>query len=365
MYKENNKNKNRFFIAYNFILWVSLMAIWGCQTNENPPVPDTEKLQGLFVINEGRWQQNDASISFFNPEADYAAEHYLFSRVNGVRLGDVAHSAVREADTLFVVVNNSRLIYKILLPSLRLLGQVALPSSASPRQFLRIGPRKAYVNSLLDGTVYVIDPVSMQLLPTRIAVENWMEEQQLVAGKVWISCGNYAYPDRNDKIAIIDPQTDRLEGYLTMPIENPGPLLRLPDGRLIVGLRGNYIDTNSGLAVVDPAGRRIDTLIRLSGYLYGMHELPDGIWLFNDSTVTRFDPRSFTVKYNYITREQLGAGARDWLYGAYWDVRRRQYYICNAENAAVAGSVVVLDEERRRVRSLRAGVLPKIVIAYP
>jgi DNA-binding beta-propeller fold protein YncE len=351
-------------IYYSLLLLLGI-GTWGCQQTETPPAPDTSGLRGLFVLNEGRWQQNDASISFFNPEADYAAEHYLFSRVNGVRLGDVAHSAVREADTLFVVVNNSRLVYKILLPSLRLLGQVALPASASPREFLRLGPRKAYINSLLDGTIYVIDPTTMELLPTRIAVENWMESMQKLEGKVWISCGNYAYPNRNNKLAMVDPQTDRLEGYLELPIENPGPMLTLPDGRLLVGLRGNYIDTNSGLAVVDPQARRVDTLIRLAGSLYGMNALPDGIWLFNDSTVTRFDPQTFGVRYQYLTREQLGAGARDWLYGAYWDAGRQQYYVCNAENAAVAGSVVVLDAQRRRIRSLRAGVLPKQVIVYP
>lgn len=348
----------------SLLLAAACALLAACSGSEKEPQPANVQ-GGVFVVNEGRWQQNDASISHFDPDQDYLAQQHLFSRVNGERLGDVAHYACREADTLFIVMNNSRLIYKALLPSLRILGRVALPSSASPRKWLRLGPRKAYVNSLLDGTVYVIDPVDMRLLPQRIAVENWMEDLALAGGKVWASCGNYAYPDRNDKLAVIDPETDRLEGYLTTPIENPGPLLPLPDGRLAVGLRGNYLDTGSGIAVVDPAARRIDTLVRLTGYIYGMHQLPGAFWLFNDSAITRFDPQSFAVRYNYINRETLGAAPRDWLYGAAYDPTRRLYYVCNAGNGALAGSVIALDDSLRRLRVIPAGVLPKQLIVYP
>ena len=352
-------------LGYGLLLFACVL-LSSC-ADKPPPEPTGDAFRGIFILNEGRWQQNDASMDFYDPENGYHAERYLFSRVNGERLGDVAHSATLEGDTMFVVVNNSQLVYKIQLPSLQIIGRTQLPPSASPRRWLRLGPRKAYVNSLLDGKIYLIDPVTMNLMPQTIAVENWMEDMVKHAGRVWVSCGNYDYgnSERNNRLAIIDPETNQLEGYMELPVENPGHLLGLPDGRLLVSLRGNYVESGSALAVIDPTSRAIDTLILFSGNHYGVFQVPDGIWLTSDSAITRLDPQSLSLQYNFLSRERLGARPTDNLYGINYDTRRQQYYICNAGFFATEGSVIVLNERLERVQGLPAGIGPKQVLVWP
>ena len=46
---------------------------------------------GVFILCEGQFQATNASLSFYYPQPDSVSNH-IFSRVNGVPLGDVANS---------------------------------------------------------------------------------------------------------------------------------------------------------------------------------------------------------------------------------------------------------------------------------
>ena len=75
----------------------------------NPDPQEPTKVlvgKGVFVLNEGTYTFANASLSFYDPEADTSANQ-LFYKVNGAPIGDVAQSLALINDQLYIVVNNS------------------------------------------------------------------------------------------------------------------------------------------------------------------------------------------------------------------------------------------------------------------
>ena len=97
----------------NLVLLALLAAtLFSCKPDK-PVNPNVYNLgSGVFVLNEGNFQFSNASLSFFDPQADTVCNN-LFYKVNNAPLGDVAQSLAMADGKLYIVVNNSNLIYKV------------------------------------------------------------------------------------------------------------------------------------------------------------------------------------------------------------------------------------------------------------
>ncbi|MCX7607149.1 MAG: hypothetical protein N2170_07805 [Bacteroidia bacterium] len=348
-----------------WVFWF-LFGFYALLSCVRKPKPEDSKPQpsytGLYVLNEGQWTLSNASLDVWSSAGTYYED--VYRAVNGHPLGDVANHWLREADTLWIVLNASRLLRRIRLPSLREEYTLAFPASASPREFLRISSSKAYVNSLTDGTVYRLDPTVGRLTPPHIPIENFAESMLLWEGKVWITCGNYAYPARNDKLACIDPISDTVQFYLTLPRENPGPLVALPNGEILVGCRGNYADLKGMLVHVDPRTGSLTRAVDLLTSVYRLQRYGEEIYMLTDSGVSRYDWRRGEVDYAFFSRGRLGVPPHELIYGFHYDSLTGTWLIANAKAGGVRGELLVLQQgEEKRV--FRAGVFPSRILRYP
>jgi len=344
--------------------WFALTGIFGgCVKKPTPteasPLP---AYRGLYLLNEGQWTLSNASLDVLAPDGTYYEDAYR--SVNKQPLGDVANAWWRSGDTLWIVLNGSRLLRCLSLPSLREIYTVSFPPSASPREFLKVSPERAYVNSLLDGTVYRLDPRTGQLLPPHIPIENYAESMIKLAGEVWISCGNYAYPHRNNKLAYLDPERDSVLGYLTLPEENPGPLLPLPNGELLVGCRGNYADRPGMLVHIEPTQRLIVRTVPLQGSVYRLALYNDQVYFLGDSGISRYDWRTGQIDYRFLTRSQLGLPNYHLIYGFFYDSLSESWIVLNAKAGGVRGEAIFVGPEGIRKR-LTVGVFPSKILRYP
>ena len=99
--------KNRLFLL------MALSALMFSCKPDKPVNPSEFNIgSGLLVLNEGNFQYSNASLSFYDIQADTVCNN-LFYKVNDAPLGDVAESMALVDGKLYIVVNNSNYIYKV------------------------------------------------------------------------------------------------------------------------------------------------------------------------------------------------------------------------------------------------------------
>ncbi len=344
------------------LLGISLLFLFSCRDKNKPQPPNLpEEFRGIFVLNEGQWTYNNASLTFYDGNQ---ARQNVFREVNNESLGDVANSVFLDKDTLYIIVNNSKILYKLQMPQLKLLKKLTFPQSASPRTMVKTAPDQAYVNSMLDNSVYIVN-LSEMTISGKITIENFSEDMIKLGDKVYVSCGNYAYPQKNNKIAKIDIATNSVEGYLTLPLENPGDLEIIDDTTFSVVCRGNYqTPKKSMLCFVNTKTFSVADSLVFNAYSFDGFVRDSLMFLINDEGISRINLRNKTVTMNFISKQDLGMQTNDLLYAFYYDSFSDKYYVVNAKYGGTNGVCYVLDNNFVKTKEFETGVFGGTIFSY-
>ncbi|NQU33117.1 MAG: YncE family protein, partial [Bacteroidetes bacterium] len=116
---------------------------------------------GIFILNEGNYLVANSSLSYYYPN-NSLIQKSLFYKANNVPLGDVAQSLTIRNNSVYVVINNSGLIYGINKNTLEFEGKIN--GLISPREMIFIDDNKAYVSDLYSSSVMIIDPVVYEII---------------------------------------------------------------------------------------------------------------------------------------------------------------------------------------------------------
>lgn len=159
--------------------------------------------RGVVICNEGNFMYGNASMSYYTP-ADGRVENEVFIRANDMRLGDVAHSMTFADSVLYVVVNNSGVVYAINPATFTLQGM--LTGVNSPRYIHLIAPDKGYITDLYDSRINIFDPRTMRLTghiptPSHPSTECMVGHDD----KVFVACWS-----GDNTILTIDTATDTI-----------------------------------------------------------------------------------------------------------------------------------------------------------
>jgi YVTN family beta-propeller protein len=144
------------------------LSLYACKKEEptNPPItgnPDTGFLHGVYVLNEGSFGGNNASIGYINENNTITQD--LYYEINQVSLGDVLQSFTVIGNRGYAVLNNSQKVVVIDMHSFEHISEIS--SLSYPRQIEGIGNYKALLtNGSMDGEVKVIDLTSNTVTST-------------------------------------------------------------------------------------------------------------------------------------------------------------------------------------------------------
>lgn len=347
------------------VLLAALLTLAACKSDDdgsdrNPDV--SGQYYGVFVLNEGTWRANKASLNYYDEQNGWQNTPYVVSKVNGESLGDVANHATFVNDKMYIVVNNSLLVYQVQMPTLKITGRTAFPEGSSPRQFVQVNDSTAYVSSMLDGKVYIIDTRTMAFRPPHIEVENCPYQMARTGDMVFLALGSYPNVGENNKVAVIDVNTHSVVKYIEMPIANTTQVCEL-NGKIWAASLGDYYTTGCCVARIDPATLEIDSMVYPTGYIYGMDPANGKIYLNSDSAVSRLDPSTLEIEYNFLTTEDLGMVAGDLIGGAEYDPLGNEYYVIK-QRRDQNGECLVFNSAFEQVRSLETGLFPTSVLFY-
>ncbi len=200
-----------------------------------------------FVLNEGSYGNNDASITYFNWRTDEPYSTDLFYAQNGTTIGDTGQDLIEDNDNLYLAVYGSNYIAKlngvgteiarVSLAGHSHLGQVRY--LAADDGYLYATTYGGYVAKVNTRTMEIVDSVKVGDNPEQIIVED---------GNIY--CVNSGWGADN-RLSIINERTFTLTEHVNI-FYNPESIVETDDYIAIQGYGGSdYTNYPYPVAVFD------------------------------------------------------------------------------------------------------------------
>jgi DNA-binding beta-propeller fold protein YncE len=193
--------------------------------------------KGVFILNEGTFTYANASLSFYDFDKN-EVENNLFFRVNDAPVGDVGQSLTKIGNDLYIVVNNSRYIYKVNAKTIKYKEKIE--GFNSPRYMLQVSDNKAYVSDIESPGFWKMDLSTNAL--TFIQYGSATEAMVKVGNEVFMSnWSNYYVPTGSNKsVQVIDCEADTLVATIEVAQE-PNSMVVDKNNHIWVSCSGGYM----------------------------------------------------------------------------------------------------------------------------
>ena len=240
---------------FNIFILGLLLTFVSCN-GDDPVTPKEHNIaKGLFVLNEGMFTNANSSLTFYDPETD-TVENNLFYRVNLSPLGDVANSMMMDETGMYIVVNNSKYIYKVDPKTMKY--QSKLDGFVLPRYMFSIDRNKAYVSDQGLTGLWIVNPETMQKTGF-IELGNTTEKMVRVGDEVIVTnWSNYYQPETsNSTIQFVNVETDELVDEIMVTAE-PNSIVLDKNNNIWVLCSGGYMPPSEpALFCINPVTREI------------------------------------------------------------------------------------------------------------
>ena len=369
------------------LIGLAVMAslLFSCKP-DNPVNPSGFSIgSGVFVLNEGDYQFSNASLTFYDPEADTVSNN-LFYKVNNAPLGDVAESMALADGKLYIVVNNSNLIYKVDANTIvcDTTNPFKLTDFYSPREMFIVAPNKAYVSDIMGTNLWIVNPQEMTHTGS-IAMGNTTEKMLQVGNELYVSNWSYYYVNANahesyNTVQVVDLNNDVKVADIevgkepnTMVVDKYGHVWVLCEGRSwdeSVDDEGMPYGENPTLWEIDPRLRSATCRYEFKGPYEDDDEIKgvattlksnlagDQFYMIYNDEVRRFDLATMTLSETFrITPEPQGL-----FYNMAVDPRTGDLYVADAKNYMKNGTVYRYSFDGVLLASFEAGIIPSAML---
>jgi hypothetical protein len=229
---------------------LSILA-WSC--NQSDPAPKGDYIQGVFVINEGNFSQNNGAISYFVREQN-TSEADVFSKVNGTALkgGVQGYAAVGEKG-LILVDNSAAGLDKVEIVNsntFKTEASIGAPDIENPREVVIGSNNIAYVScwgtnadyKFKTGYIAVID-LTTNKVTRKIDIAQGPENLVLNAGKLFVGTTSFG---TGKTLYVINTGTNVIEKPVALDAA-PNPIGIDANGKLWVnaGIKALKLNADS------------------------------------------------------------------------------------------------------------------------
>ena len=352
------------------LLLLALLAVtlFACKPDQpvNPRALDLGS--GVFVLNEGTFQVSNGSLSFYDIEADTVGNH-LFYRVNDAPLGDVAQSLAMVDGKLYIVVNNSNLIYKVDARTMvcDTTKPFKLTDFYSPREMFFVTPEKAYVSDIIGTNLWIVNPKDMSQTGT-IAMGKTTEKMVPVGNELYVSNWSYYYvsPDSHDSyttVQVVDMNNDMKVAEIEVGKE-PNTMAVDKNGHVWVLCEGRSWDygygENPSLWEINPQQKTAEKRCEFNGTATALKANPAGdqMYLILNNEVRRFDLATMALSETF----SIAADVQGWFYNMAVEPKSGEIYVTDAKNYMMNGTVYRYTSDGVLLSSFEAGVIPSAML---
>lgn len=331
-------NKNKLSILFSAFIAV----IISCNKRDFPPTPEPVKpLQGLYIINEGNFNKNDATLSYYDFAAAKVTNDF-YALVNNRQLGSTANDAIIYGNKMYIVMNGSNEITIVNKKTAEFKGMVGKGDFWSPRYVVPYKNKilvTAFNNtlSIIDTTIFTTDKViKVGANPEGVAVVGDM-------AYVVNSGGLNDVPDST--ISIVDLNKGEEISKLVVGL-NPYMIIAGNDGKLYVSARSYWKDNTyiPKITVIDSKTNKVIKKIDATGskmaYYNNKIYTYDYDYKTQKATIVVIDSKTDNV----LTNEFITGGKTLQLpYGLDIDESNGDVYIADAVDYASPGMIHCYD----------------------
>ena len=349
-----------------YLLLLALVAsmLFSCKPNK-PINPSGYTVgSGVLVLNEGNYQYANASLTYYNPEADTVANN-LFYKVNSAPLGDVAESMALVDGKLYIVVNNSNLIYKVDANTMvcDTTKPFKLTGFYSPREMMFVAPNKAYVSDLYGTQLWIVNPQDMSHSGS-IEMGKSTEKMVLVGNELYVSNWSNTFVAGMEKnsVQVVDVNNDVKVAEITVGKE-PNTMAVDKNGHVWVLCEGATWEVdgeNPTLWEIDPQLKSATKRYEFDGTAMVLRANPSGdqFYMIYNNEVRCFDVSTQSLSETFsITPESQGM-----FYNMAVDPNTGDIYVSDAKNYLMNGTVYRYSFDGVKLSSFEAGVIPSAML---
>ena len=342
------------------LLFVATCLLGGLSTSckdepEEKKVTETD--YDVWIVNEGQWQHNNASMTAFN-SLTQAVNPDFFAACNSRSLGDVANDVIVYGGKAYIAVNLSSTVEIVRTSDGKSLRQLSFfdgETACQPRR-LCAGDGKVFV-CCYDGSVHRIDTATLTVEASGTAGSN-PDGICLSGGKLYVSnSGGLNYPVYDSTLSVMDALS--LKVLKTIDVRcNPSRALSDACGHIWVMSSGNYTDIFGCMQCIDAASDSVVAVFEESPADFDV--CGSMVYLLcygNKGGVVR------TIDAVNMKMEKLfETDAPKAIYAISCRPSDRSIWITDALDYTSKGDVYAFDSQGQQKHVFEAGICPKRVV---
>lgn len=342
----------------NNLLWLFLLPLLVISCKPDPPQPDPQDTytNGLFILNEGLFQMNNSTLSFYSFTTGKLAED-VFLDVNQRGLGDVGNDLQQYGSKLYIVVNNSNIVEVVDINTVQSLKSISL-GGKQPR-YITFLDSKAYV-SCFDGDVVRIDTASLQVEAT---VHTGLNPDGICVcnGKIYVSnSGGLNYPNYGNTVSVIDPVSFTVTKDITVGI-NPTRIKAWGDHYVYVVSNGDYNTVSFNFQKIDAQSDELVKTYDMEVVNFDIYQNLAYIYTYDYSSMTSAWIKVLNLETDEVIKDQFISDGTQLKtpYGIKVNPMNGDVYITDAGTFTTNGDVYCFDNQGRKRFSFEAGLNPQ------
>lgn len=316
----------------------TLLLLVSCKKDPKPVIVNSEFSNGILCMNEGLFQQNNATLSFYNLDKKTTALNQ-FSTINGRGLGDTANDMIEyshlDKPYIAIAVDVSSQIEIIDASTLKTVKQIPLFNGTNSRQPRSVQYHNNHLYSInFDGTISKIELNTHTILSTLNCGLN-PEKAEIINNTMYVvNSGGLNSPTYDNTITVIDLNTFTITTTIETAI-NCSTIVKDEQNELYLISRGNYGTIQPQLLRINSTTNSViqSTNIELTAMAY------------SNQTLYYFDTSDQSIHTYNTTTETLNTTALidcsnfQNLYGIYINSEEQLIYLTDA-NGYTSSSII-------------------------
>ncbi len=329
-------------------------------SKDNPTQPVTPVTKGVFVINEGLYNQNNSEITFYNPATGQTIANF-YSQKNGRIIGDNANSMFIFENKGYVAVDGSNKIEVIDLKDGTSLGIIDLGQKGSPREIFILNSNRGFVTSFSKNSVIEFNPSNLTIT-REIPVGKYPEAIAYANFKLFVANSDLG---TGNTVSVIDLNTNSVIKTIQVGI-NPRFVGISNDNRVIVGCSGDFFNTEGigGYYFINPINLSITDSILLKYHPQDYALTKDNYMFYiNDKGVGKINLSNKNVDTVFISGMTIN-DINGIAYSIAFDEINQKLYVGNPKNFTQNGEVKIFDRNGNYLKKFETKINPGAIYFY-